>query len=237
MTAESSLKRSGRVVENHAVFYSGHFNVYKNTQIGNVAAFPFSCDVDKHHSVLWSSSPYLPNGEYLANLRVIHGYECSGMFPVHYNRFSESANIGHINKSKQSYMFSRYKQFIEEEYSDSIETSLMEEIGMNEDLTCIDVMSDVRHSYRTNAKDIRIGAIGEKIHNVLKCEHITKADDVVAQRYEQLGTERIYGNLGQKDENVHSHDRNMSINKKKIHKNGDTINQINSWLDIKAIKP
>jgi hypothetical protein len=54
VTAESSLKRLVRVVENHAVFCSGHFNVHRNTQKGHVAVFRFSCDVDKHHSVLWS---------------------------------------------------------------------------------------------------------------------------------------------------------------------------------------
>ena len=237
VTAESSLKRLVRVVENHAVFCSGHFNVHRNTQKGHVAVFRFSCDVDKHHSVLWSSSPYLPNGEYLANLRVFHGYECSGMLPVHYNRFSEGANIGHINKSKQSYMFSRYKQFIEEEYNDSIETSLMEEIGMYDDLTCIDIMSDARNGWRKNAKDTSVVAIGEKMHKVLKCEHITKADDGVSQRHGKLGTQKIYEYLEQKDVKVkvHSHDRNMSINKF-VHEHGDTINQNDSWHGIKAVK-
>jgi hypothetical protein len=39
VTAESSLKRLVRVVEKHAVFCSGHFNVHRNTQKGHVAVF------------------------------------------------------------------------------------------------------------------------------------------------------------------------------------------------------
>ncbi|VDH99404.1 Hypothetical predicted protein [Mytilus galloprovincialis] len=83
----------------------------------------------------------------------------------------------------------------DEEYNDSIETALMEEVGMYEDLTSIDIMTDARHGWRKNAKDSSVVAIGEKMHKVLKCEHITKADDFVSQRHEKLGTQRIYQNM------------------------------------------
>ncbi|CAG2196053.1 unnamed protein product [Mytilus edulis] len=213
VTAETSLQKLVSVSENHSSFCTGHFKLKKRTQKGHVAAIRFTCDKDKHHSVLWSSSPYLPNGEYMVNSRIFHGYECSGMLPVHYNRFSQGANIGHINKSKQSYMFDKYKRFVDEEYNDSIETALMEEVGMYEDLTSIDIMTDARHGWRKNAKDSSVVAIGEKMHKVLKCEHITKADDFVSQRHEKLGTQRIYQYLDDNDVKVgiHSHDRNMSI--------------------------
>jgi hypothetical protein len=91
------------------------------------------------------------------DMNVVGCYQCTK------TGFLMGANIGHINKSKQSYMFSRYKQFIEEEYNDSIETSLMEEIGMYEDLTCIDIMSDDRHGWHKNAKDTSVVAIGENL--------------------------------------------------------------------------
>ena len=112
LTSEISLNKLVSVVENHSSFCPGHFSVKKLTPKGHVAAVRYNCDIDKHHSILWSSSPYLPNGEYLANLRMFHGFTCSGMLPVHYNRFATGAKIGHINKSKQSYMFSRYKHHI-----------------------------------------------------------------------------------------------------------------------------
>ena len=67
LTAETSLQKIIKVVENHSSICNGHFSIKKLTPKGHVAAVRFNCDTDKHHSMLWSSSPYLPNGEYLAN--------------------------------------------------------------------------------------------------------------------------------------------------------------------------
>jgi hypothetical protein len=47
-----------------------------------------------------------------------------------------------------------------------------------EDLEIIDIMTDARHGWRKNAKDTSVVAIGEKTHKVLKCEHVTKTDDL-----------------------------------------------------------
>jgi hypothetical protein len=46
--------------------------------------------------------------------------------------------------------------------------------------------------WRKNAKDTSVVAIGEKTHKVLKCEHVAKTDDLVTQKNEKIGTERIY---------------------------------------------
>ncbi|CAC5374173.1 unnamed protein product [Mytilus coruscus] len=162
LTAETSLQKIIKVVENHSSICNGHFSMKKLTPKGHVPAVRFNCDSDKHHSILWSSSPYLPNGEYLANLRTFHGYTCSGMLPVHYNRFANAAKIGHINKQKQQYMFQRYKHHIEQQYNESIESAVLEEIGMYDDLTGINIMTDARHGWRKNAKDSSVVAIGEK---------------------------------------------------------------------------
>lgn len=37
-------------------------------------------------------------------------------------------------------------------------------------------------------KDSSIVALGEKIHKVIKCEHITKANDNISQRHERVDT-------------------------------------------------
>ncbi|CAC5420412.1 unnamed protein product [Mytilus coruscus] len=216
MNLNTYIQVEKKDVDQKFIIEIGHFKVKKLTQKGHVAAIRFTCDKDKHHSVLWSSSPYLPNGEYMVNSRIFHEYECSGMLPVHYNRFSQGANIGHINKSKQSYMFNKYKQFVDEEYNGSIETALMEEVGMYEDWTSIDIMTDERHGWRKNAKDT--------------------TDDFVSQRHEKLGTQRIYQYLDDNDVKVgiHSHDRNMSINK--FVRDSDVVNQNDSWHGIKAVK-
>ncbi|CAG2242369.1 unnamed protein product [Mytilus edulis] len=237
LTAETSLQKIIKVVENHSSICNGHFSIKKLTPKGHVAAVRFNCDTDKHHSMLWSSSPYLPNGEYLANLRTFHGYICSGMLPVHYNRFANAAKIGHINKQKQQYMFQRYKNHIEQQYNESIESAVLEEIGMYDELTGINIITDARHGWRKNAKDSSVVAIGEKIHKVLKCEHITKSDDSVSQRHEKLGTQRIYHYLEEQDVqvNVHSHDRNLSINKL-VKDTGIITNQNDPWHAIKKVK-
>ncbi|CAC5400416.1 unnamed protein product [Mytilus coruscus] len=105
LTAETSLQKIIKVVENHSSICNGHLSIKKFTPKGHVAAVRFNCDSDEHHSILWSSSPYLPNGEYLANLRTFHGYTCSGMLPVHYNRFANAAKIGHTNKQNSNTCF------------------------------------------------------------------------------------------------------------------------------------
>ena len=80
-------------------------------------------------------------------------------------------------------------------------------------------------------------AIGEKPHKVLQCVHITKQDDLVSQGHETKGTERIYQYFTDKDVSVkvHTHDRNMSVNK--MVKNANfTLNQNDSWYGVKSIK-
>ncbi|CAC5370125.1 unnamed protein product [Mytilus coruscus] len=106
---------------------------------------------------------------------------------------------------------------------------------MYDDLTGIN-MTDARHGWRKNAKDSSIVAI-EQIHKVLKCEHITKSDDSVSQRHEKLGTQRIYHYLEEQDvqDNVHSHDRNLSINKL-VKDKGLITNQNDPWHAIKRVK-
>ena len=67
---------------------------------------------------------------------------------------------------------------------------------------------------KTPAKDSIVAAIGEKTH-IIKCENVTKQDDLVSQRNEQIGTERIYNHLAENGVSihVHTHDRNPSVNK------------------------
>ena len=89
------------------------------------------------------------------------------------------------------------------------------EIGSYEDLDGIDIMTDARHGWRKNAKDSSVVVLGDKTHKVLQCIHVTKADDIVSQRHELKGTQRIYENFESEDVTikVHTHDRNLSINK------------------------
>ena len=98
-------------------------------------------------------------------------------------------------------------------------------------------MTDARHGWRKISKDTTVVALGEKTHQVMDCEHITKAQDKVAQRHERLGTEKIYNNLAAKDISIkiHSHDRNMAVNKF-VKDTNFTTNQNDLWHAVKAVK-
>lgn len=195
------------------------------------------CSLEKSHSYLWSSSPYLPNEEYLVNHRINHGFFSSGLLPVHYTRFVNAAGIGCITKDKRGKFFQRYKQHAESECVSSVEQGINNEIASYEELDGINIMSDARHGWRKNSKDTTVVALWERTHQVMDCEHITKAMDRVAQRHERLGTEIIYNNLADKNVSIkiHAHNRNMAVNKfvKDTH---FTTNQNDLWHAVKAVK-
>ncbi len=88
---------------------------------------------------------------------------------------------------------------------DILDESVDEQIGGEEPWQGIAIVNDSRHGWRKNSKDISVLAIGDRSHKVLKHEHITRADDRVAQRHEKLGTQRIYNYLNKKDTPVRIH--------------------------------
>lgn len=236
MCAEESLKRFLKVVDHHSKQCKNCLKIQKIIRKGHVIKARLQCE---EHKFLWSSSPYLPNKRYLVNDRIQHGFVCSGMLPSHYSRFVEAAKIGQLSKQRRSNFFTSYKSNLEDVYNESISTALLEEIGSYEDerLGSIDIMTDARHGWRKNAKDTSVVAIGDETHKVLSCQHITKADDIVSQRHEKVGTERIYNYLSQQDVTVgvHTHDRNLSINKY-IREECDSENQNDTWHSAKSFK-
>jgi hypothetical protein len=205
---------------------------------GHVVKTNLKCrNEDKPHIFSWSSSPYLPSKEYLVNSRVNHGLICSGIFPSDYKRFANGAGIGIISEENRTTFFKQHKQHIQQECNDSIETALLEEVASYEDLETIDIMTDARHGWRKNAEDTSVVAIGEKTHKVLKCEHVAKTDDLVTQKNEKIGTERIYSYMDEHDSKIgiHCHDRNLFINKF-IRESTNSVNQIDTWHCVKAMK-
>ena len=159
------------------------------------------------------------------------------MLPIHYTRFSNAAGIGCIDKKKRRTMTTGHNESISTEFECSIDLALLEEVASYNELDGIDIMTDARHGWRKNAKDSSIVAIGEKSHNFMNCVHITKTDNVVSKRHEKLGTEKLYAYFDSKDVslNVHTHDRNMTINKL-VKTQGYTVNQNDSWHGVKTIK-
>lgn len=89
-----------------------------------------------------------------------------------------------------------------------------------------------------NTKGTSVVALGDRSHKVLNCVHVTTAEDPVTQIHETLGTEKIYNDLDkQVSVNVHTHDRNMAINKfVKEREHGLVCKQNDIWHGIKSVK-
>lgn len=237
VAAESSISNLCQLSAAQSKLCNGKLTVLKKTMKGHVISIRFQCNIDKSHGYLWSSSPYLPNNEYLVNHRVNHGYLCSGMLPSHYARFSDGAGIGCIKKQRRKFFFQNYKEVAEQVYKDSTQDALYAEIGTYEELDGINIVTDARHGWRKNAKDTSVVAIGENSHKVIDCVHVTKAQDPVSQRHEKFGTVKIYDHLAEQDVSikVHSHDRNLSINKF-VKDTRETTNQNDLWHAVKSLK-
>ena len=99
-------------------------------------------------------------------------------------------------------------------FDSSINRALLEEVASYEELDAIEVKTDARHEWRKNAKHSCIVAFGEKSYIVMNCVRITKTNDV-SQRREKIGIEKHYTYFDSKyvSINVHTHDRNMTLNK------------------------
>lgn len=158
------------------------------------------------------------------------------MVPVYYVRFSKGAKIGLINQRNRDNCLKNIYSHIEAEYEESIDMALWGEVGCQDD-NRINMMMNARHGWRKNAKDCSVVALGENTHQFITCEHVTKMDDPISQRHEKVGTGRIYPHLREKGVsiNIHTHDRNLSINKF-VRESGDTINQNDAWHGVISIK-
>jgi hypothetical protein len=244
IVTDSSLKKFLELSDDHARYCPKPLRITKTNYRGHVVVCRLACTSKKGHTYLWSSSPKLPGNMYLVNARVQHALIFSGMLPCHYTRFVKGAGIGQIGDQNRRQFFGEYKTFIHQEYEQTTEDALVEEVasyGENNEVEgrkMIDIATDARHGWRKNAKDTSVVAIGDNSHKVLQCVHVTKEMDHVSQRHEKLGTEKIYMFLETKDINVriHAHDRNMAINKWVKTHSPPVINQNDTWHGVKAMK-
>jgi len=242
VVAKSSLQDLVTKVEHHRAACMASIDIGKVQYRGHAVLCDMKCRHRKKHSVSWLSSPKLANGTYLVNARMLHGMTCSGMLPVHYKRFSKGAGIGTVWDSPRNSFLGDYNKAIASEYNTSTELALLQEIAHEcvqegQEANAISILTDARHGWRKNAKDSSIVTIGEKSHQVIHHAHVTKKDDPVSQRHEKLGTQWAYGYLSSKDVNIkiHTHDRNMSINKF-VRESEPVINQNDVWHSVKSLK-
>ena len=81
IATESSIVTYGEICEAHTSICKGKLKLAKRTMEGHVVSIRLACTKEKSHSYLWSSSPYLPNDEYLVNHRIKHAFVSSGLLP------------------------------------------------------------------------------------------------------------------------------------------------------------
>ena len=84
VTTSSSLKTLLDIAQYHGMLCSNELKIIKTVRRGHVVISRVECtQSDNAHTYKWSSSPYLPNKEYLVNHRVFHGFVYSEMLPIH----------------------------------------------------------------------------------------------------------------------------------------------------------
>lgn len=256
ITSQDSVQKIIDLGAHHSQVCSSRLTVSNIIMRGHVAVTKLKCS--QHHSAheyKWSSSPYLPNGEFLVNSRVFHGFSCSGMLPIHYKRLSSGANIGMISDAKRKEYMNKYFPCVEKLGEESQMEALMLEIGSYEGLDeevevsdeegepmqiqrhpGIDIATDARHGWRKNSKDTSVVAVGYKTQRVIKHVHVTKADDPVSQRHEIFGTRKVYEYINNNGSyvNIHTHDRQPAVNK--FGRENAMINQDDPWHGIKSLK-
>ena len=160
VTCRSSLNQLTRIAHDHSRYCSSPLFIKNETQKTHASIAKLGCRRlgMTQHSFFWKSSPQLPNGNYLVNDKIFHGYMFSGMRPSHYNRFADGAGLGVASKRSQRKFFDTYAPHIEDVYNDDSETALLDEMALydiaeepenyGEEWHGIDIQNDARHGWR-----------------------------------------------------------------------------------------
>ncbi len=102
LKCKESIETLVSLAQDHRKYCTQNVFVKKVTSSGQVGVVYLKCK-RRHgpHQLIWSSSPKMPNGSYLANQRLLYGLNFSGMRPSHYTRFVLAAGMGCIHKRKR----------------------------------------------------------------------------------------------------------------------------------------
>lgn len=240
LVCHDSIQKLTDLCQDHAKYCPAKLIVKKVTYSGHVGIANLSCRrlVGGKHKIVWATSPKLPDGKYLANLRIQHGLVCSGIRPSVYERLVKAADMGFIKSDKRTKFLRTIAPCIEAEYEQTTEDALHEEIAMYDEYDGIDGFMDARHSGRRCAKDTSVEVLGEKTKKVLCHVHVTKADDPVTQRHELIGVQKSFEYFDNKNVTikVFTHDMNMSVNAWVRDHRPDVTNQNEWWHGIKGLK-
>ena len=191
------------------------------THSGHVAEIVLTCHIG--HTLNWESSTVLGK-QYTVNHRTMLAYICSGMKQIEYERFSEFLESGILTDYFRIQAAMTFSAVISVLTRESIHYAMLDEIQASKDKgqTGISVMTDARHQCRKNSFHTDHVAIGQYTHKVINMQHIDKQQERCTQKHETIGCEQMYDDFERHgiSVNVHSHDRNLSVNKVIRTKNG-----------------
>ena len=235
VVAQSSLEKFQEITEKHSRSCSKKLHITKVVTQCHTSFVTLTCGLK--HKYKWPTSPALPNGRRLVDIRIAQSMVTSGLLPIQYKRFVNGIGIGCNSQRARKSFADDYYQYIHQEYDSSCEQAIVEEVAHNADLTKgIELLGDARHGWRKNAKDCSVVAMGNNSHKVIACQHVTKQDDHVAQRHETIGTRKILDSLEANNVTVETwaHDYNTAVNR--LVADRGINNQNDLWHGIKNIK-
>jgi hypothetical protein len=101
---------------------------------------------------MWTSTPHIPGGKFLGNVRVAHGYLTSGILPNQYEKLCTAAQLGvmgdtYLNALVDVKHDTSYHQVVANLTKESLETAMLEEVAAQELATedateGIDILTD-----------------------------------------------------------------------------------------------
>ena len=136
--------------------------------------------------LLFVSSPVLPDGRDLVNLRITHGYLSSGLLPSQLDRFLKATTLDTHPTGRMTQNVNEYAKCVEEERIASCSAALQSECTSAGE-SGIDIITDARHSTRRNSKYTDVVCICYDSHKVIDHVVVRREDDPCSQRHEMYG--------------------------------------------------
>lgn len=185
-TTVSAMENLLKIAGSHGSLCEKPMNLKLVKQHGCSSEFQVICSFCSFTSA-WVSSPILPDGRDLINLRITHAYLSSGLLPSQLQRFLEASGLDTLPYTHNSANVNEYAGCVEEERKMSCASALQKEIQITRN-NGIDIITDARHSTRRNSKYTDVVCIGYDSHKVIEHVVVRREDDSCSQRHELYGT-------------------------------------------------
>ena len=243
-TTYSAIRNMTAGIQQHAQTCQEPMDIKTVQKFGHVGKITFVCR--ENHTVTADTSSHLPGGgTFLANMRIIHGVNTSGLRYSQYKRFCDASGIGSCAESAFENHYDLYCDRIQKLANGSMEEAINNEVTYEmlqsdergEEYHGINILTDARHGWRRNAAQSDIVALGHSQHRVVGLVTVMRADEPVSQRHEMVGVRKLYDHFDASSVSVkiHGHDRNASVNKYLATEQQTVVNANDTWHATKGI--